>query len=89
MVVTVYSKPACVQCNATYKAMDKKGISHKIVDMSEDMDALEKARSLGYMQAPVVVVEKDGVVQDHWSGFDPEKIEQVRVDLQALGEKVA
>ena len=23
MTVTVYTKPACVQCNATYKALDK------------------------------------------------------------------
>ena len=23
--VTVYTKPACVQCNATYKALDKAG----------------------------------------------------------------
>ena len=23
MTVTVYTKPACVQCNATYRALDK------------------------------------------------------------------
>ena len=26
MTITVYTKPACVQCNATYKALDKQGI---------------------------------------------------------------
>jgi glutaredoxin-like protein NrdH len=48
MNVTVYTKPACVQCNATY------------------------LKALGYMQAPVVVTD-----QDHWSGFRPDKIEEL------------
>ena len=26
MSITVYTKPACVQCNATYRALDKAGI---------------------------------------------------------------
>ena len=28
MTVTVYTKPACVQCNATYKALDKQGVAY-------------------------------------------------------------
>jgi glutaredoxin-like protein NrdH len=69
MTVTVYTKPACVQCNATYRALDKKGIAYQSVDLSQDPAALERVRSLGYMQAPVVVTD-----QDHWSGFRPDKI---------------
>lgn len=69
MTVTVYSKPACVQCNATVRALDKKGIEYKVVDMSQDIDALERVRALGYMQAPVVMAGAD-----HWSGFRPDKI---------------
>ncbi|PXA80335.1 glutaredoxin-like protein NrdH [Auritidibacter ignavus] len=72
MSVTVYSKPACVQCNATYRALDKKGIEYKVVDMSEDIEALEQVRALGYMQAPVVMTEGD-----HWSGFRPDKIAEL------------
>ena len=34
MTVTVYSKPACVQCNATYKALDKQGIAYETVDIT-------------------------------------------------------
>ena len=26
MTVTVYSKPACVQCTATYRALDRIGV---------------------------------------------------------------
>ncbi len=69
MTVTVYTKPACVQCNATYRALDKNGITYQSVDISQDPDALERLRALGYMQAPVVITD-----QDHWSGFRPDKI---------------
>ena len=72
MTVTVYTKPSCVQCNATYRALDKKGITYQVVDMSQDTEALERVRALGYMQAPVVVTE-----QDSWSGFRPDKIDEL------------
>lgn len=70
--VTVYSKPACVQCNATYRALEKKGIDYETVDLSQDPEALARIRTLGYMQAPVVITD-----EDHWSGFRPDKIEEL------------
>jgi glutaredoxin-like protein NrdH len=69
MAITVYSKPSCVQCTATYRALDKKGIEYEIFDVSVDEKALEAVKSLGYMQAPVVITD-----DDHWSGFRPDKI---------------
>ncbi|MEO9249214.1 glutaredoxin-like protein NrdH [Citricoccus nitrophenolicus] len=71
--VTVYSKPACVQCNATYRALEKKGIAYETVDLSQDPEALEQIRALGYMQAPVVITETG----ENWSGFRPDKIENL------------
>lgn len=69
MSVTVYTKPACVQCNATYRALDSKGIEYRSVDLSTDPNALDVVKAMGYMQAPVVVTDND-----HWSGFRPDKI---------------
>ncbi|WP_265521916.1 glutaredoxin-like protein NrdH [Oerskovia flava] len=69
MSVTVYSKPACVQCDATYRALDKKGVEYTVVDISQDAEALELVRGLGYLQAPVVVAG-----DTHWSGFRPDQI---------------
>lgn len=69
MATTVYTKPSCVQCNATYRALDSKGIEYDIVDLSEDPTALETVKGLGYLQAPVVVTD-----DEHWSGFRPDKI---------------
>ena len=31
--ITVYTKPACVQCNATFRALDKAGISYETIDV--------------------------------------------------------
>ena len=69
MTITVYTKPACVQCNATYKALDKQGLSYEVVDISEVPEARDYVMALGYLQAPVVVA--DG---EHWSGFRPDRI---------------
>ncbi|WGW10812.1 glutaredoxin-like protein NrdH [Saxibacter everestensis] len=70
MMITVYTKPACVQCNATYRALDAKGVEYKSIDISEDLNALDVVKAMGYMQAPVVVTDND-----HWSGFRPDKID--------------
>ncbi|GAA4685123.1 glutaredoxin-like protein NrdH [Gordonia humi] len=68
--ITVYTKPACVQCNATYKALDKAGIDYTVIDITTDENARDYVMGLGYLQAPVVVVDET----THWSGFRPEQI---------------
>ena len=72
MAITVYTKPSCVQCNATYRALDSKGIEYNVLDVTEDPAALEQVKSLGYLQAPVVITD-----EDHWSGFRPDKIDEL------------
>ncbi|WP_457579954.1 glutaredoxin-like protein NrdH [Ensifer canadensis] len=69
MNVTVYSKPACVQCTATYRALDRKGVNYEVIDISIDEVALQTVKGLGYMQLPVVVAGPE-----HWAGFRPDKI---------------
>jgi len=76
MAITVYTKPSCVQCNATYRALDAKGIEYEVRDVSEDVEALEHVKSLGYLQAPVVVTD-----EDHWSGFRPDRIDELAARL--------
>ncbi len=63
---------SCVQCNATYRALDSKGIEYNVLDVTEDPAALEQVKSLGYLQAPVVITD-----EDHWSGFRPDKIDEL------------
>jgi glutaredoxin-like protein NrdH len=72
MTVTVYTKPSCVQCNATYRALDSKGIEYEVLDLSQDEQALAAVKELGYLQAPVVITD-----EGHWSGFRPDKIDEL------------
>lgn len=72
MTVTVYTKPACVQCNATYRALDKAGIEYAVIGITEDAQAREHVMSLGYLQAPVVVAGND-----HWAGYRPDRIKDL------------
>jgi glutaredoxin-like protein NrdH len=71
--VTVYTKPACVQCNAAFRALDKAGIPYEKVDVSVDAEAHDYVMSLGYLQAPVVCAGPN----NHFSGFRPDRIEQL------------
>ena len=84
MTITVYSKPRCVQCDATYRALDKHGVAYETVDVSVDQDALAYIVGLGYSQAPVVIVG-----DSHWSGFRPDRIKALEGDVNRIGKYIA
>ncbi|GAA1319241.1 glutaredoxin-like protein NrdH [Brachybacterium tyrofermentans] len=65
----LYTKPQCVQCDATKRDLNSRKIEHETVDLTQDADALAKVKEMGYQRAPVVVTE-----EDHWSGYRPDKI---------------
>lgn len=73
-VVTVMTKPSCVQCNATYRKLESTGVPYEVVDMSQDPEALERMRALNFMQAPVVEVRYPDGRMEHFSGFQPDRI---------------
>ena len=79
MTITVYTKPACFQCKATYRALDKAGLDYSTVDISVDAEALQQVKDLGYAQAPVVIAG-----EDHWSGFRPDKIKALAAEAETL-----
>ncbi|WP_346798763.1 glutaredoxin-like protein NrdH [Halomonas sp. Bachu 37] len=70
MKIKIYSKPACVQCTATYRALDKQGLDYTVVDLMEDPTAQTTVEALGYRQLPVVVAG-----EEHWAGFRPDRIQ--------------
>jgi glutaredoxin-like protein NrdH len=71
-MVTVYTKPNCIQCTQTKKALTKKGISYKIIDVTENLEAYNKVVSMGFKSAPVVVTNNEA-----WAGFQPDKINNI------------
>lgn len=68
-MVTVYTKPACVQCDMTKKMLDKNGVAYNTVDITQDPDAYDMIVGMGFMAAPVVITPEDS-----WAGFNPDKI---------------
>ncbi|KQH80017.1 glutaredoxin [Mycobacterium gordonae] len=71
--IIVYTKPSCVQCQATVRALDKAGRSYRAIDVTQDSQARDYVLSLGYLTAPVVYVSAD----EHWSGFRPDRLARV------------
>lgn len=74
-MITVYTKPACVQCDATKRHLTKLGLKFDTVDITEDLGAFEKIINMGFKAAPVVITENDS-----WAGYQPDKINGL-VDL--------
>lgn len=72
MSVTVYTLPSCVQCDSTKKFMKMNDIEFVEVDLTQDSEAYELVKSLGYAAAPVVIAG-----DAHWSGFRPDKIQSI------------
>ena len=85
--ITLYSKERCVQCTASQRELKKVGVDFEndgdvieiedktyVHDDATKEDNLVFLKELGYMQAPVMTVTRDGELVDHWSGFRPDKI---------------
>ena len=68
-MTTVYTKPACVQCDMTKKMLDNIGIEYNTVDITKDAEAYEMIVGMGFLAAPVVISGDQS-----WAGFNPEKI---------------
>jgi glutaredoxin-like protein NrdH len=71
-MITVYTKPSCVQCDATKRMMDKLNIKYSTVDITVDTEAFDMIISKGFKAAPVVITDDDA-----WSGFNPDKISEL------------
>ena len=67
--ITVYTKPACVQCEATLRALDRLGCTYSTIDITADTDARDYLLARGFLAAPVVVA--GGQAR---SGFRPDRI---------------
>lgn len=69
MPIIVYSKADCVQCDATYRALQQQGLSYHIIDLDHEPQARAQIEAWGYRQVPVVVAG-----EQRWSGFQPDRI---------------
>jgi len=71
-MVTVYTLPSCVQCDSTKRYLQRNLIEFQEVKLSENPEAMEKIKSLGFTQAPVVEAG-----ESVWSGFRMEELKKL------------
>lgn len=79
MKIKLFSKDGCQPCEATKRALTKKGIEFETIDVNRDDSAkLYVADTLGYRGVPAVAVfdENDERVDD-WQGFRPDLINEI------------
>ena len=72
--VTVYTKKNCPQCMMTKEYMDALNIEYETIDVTDNDEAREHVKELGFTSLPVVVVE-DGQA---WFGFRPDNIDLIK-----------
>jgi glutaredoxin-like protein NrdH len=72
MTVTVYTKPNCVQCDATKRTLDKLGIEYNTIDATTDDAVYDMLVEKGFRAMPVV-----NAGDEWWSGFNPGKINEL------------
>ena len=73
-MITVYSKPACPQCEFTKRHLSKLGVEHQVIDVTTDPTAVAVVRAMGYSSVPVVVTDTG-----HWAGFRPRLMDELAV----------
>ncbi|WP_407216437.1 glutaredoxin-like protein NrdH [Enterobacter hormaechei] len=67
MSIIIYTRNDCVQCHATKRAMESRGVAFEMVNIDQVPDAADTLRAQGFRQLPVVVAGDTS-----WSGFRPD-----------------
>ena len=78
MRITIYTRNDCMQCHATRRAIESRGLTFELINLDLHPEAADDLRAQGYRQLPVVVTE-----QESWSGFRPDMINRLRVQASA------
>ena len=66
-MITIYSKPNCMQCELSKQYLDDMGVKYEEIDVFEDKETLAMLRDAGYSEMPVVDI--NGEIH---TGFRPD-----------------
>lgn len=85
-MIDVYTKPNCIQCTYTKRALDKAQLAYRELDITTPEHYAYVTETLGYAAAPVVVDD-----DFHWSGYRPDIIDGIALyhQREADIEKIA
>jgi glutaredoxin len=80
VTVVVYTKKPCVQCDATIRRIESKGVTPVLIRVDDEAGApiLKELVDEGYQQAPIVKIydEEAREILAEWSGFIPALIDE-------------
>lgn len=74
-MITVYSKPKCVQCEMTKEFLKSNNVKFKEVNVFEDEEALELIKLHGFQRLPVVT--RNNSFDFAFSGFQIDLLEEL------------
>lgn len=78
-MITVYTRPGCQPCNATKRRLDRNGTEYILADLTADNGRhLDYVKALGHQAAPVVTIQDGDTLIDHWDGYRPDRIDQIK-----------
>ena len=76
-MLTVYSKPNCIQCEMTKIWLNQNKIPYDTVDVIEHPEALEEISSLGFKSMPVVTLDEN--FDNAWVGYNLDRLLELGV----------
>ena len=74
-MITVYSKPKCVQCEMTKEFLKANNVKFEEVNVFEDEEALELIKLHGFQRLPVVT--RNNSFDFAFSGFQIDLLEEL------------
>jgi glutaredoxin-like protein nrdH len=75
-MLTVYSKPNCIQCEMTKMWLTQNKIPFETIDIVSNPGTLELVRHYGWQTLPVVAIDDELSDESKaWAGFQIEKLE--------------
>ena len=79
MSIIIYTRNNCVQCHATKRAMESRGMVFEMVNIDQQPEAAETLRAQGFRQLPVVIAG-----ETRWSGFRPDMINRIAAQAASV-----
>ena len=75
-MLTVYSKPRCMECMYTKMWLDQNKIEYENVDIEANPGAFELIKHYGFTSLPVVALDEH--FDNAWSGFNVDRLEELK-----------
>ena len=75
-MITVYSKPRCMDCMYTKMWLDQNKVEYENVDIEANPGAFELLKHYGWKTLPVVVIDEEFEDPNKsWAGFQVDRLE--------------